>query len=163
LHNQAALRQDNARYSGSPLKFSLSEINQKKGVWIVDLATDLELNFREIEPLHDIEEITASFKELLDPAFYQSVNRENYIQIYLTDRTIIPNMMNQLRQIYPRILGIERANGRAEQTKHKRKVLEMKDPQKLAEAFFSEMTEEQLTANQEKWLGETLQEIMEME
>ncbi|MGM9458131.1 exonuclease SbcCD subunit D, partial [Lacticaseibacillus rhamnosus] len=39
----------------------------------------------------------------------------------------------------------------------------MKDPQKLAEAFFSEMTEEQLTANQEKWLGETLQEIMEME
>jgi len=25
------------------------------------------------------------------------------------------------------------------------------------------MTEEQLTANQEKWLGETLQEIMEME
>ncbi len=44
-------------------------------------------------------------------------------------------MMNQLRQIYPRILGIERANGRAEQTKRKRKVLEMKDPQKLAEAF----------------------------
>ena len=163
LHNQAALRQDNARYSGSPLKFSLSEINQKKGVWIVDLTTGLELNFREIEPLHDIEEITASFKELLDPAFYQSVNRENYIYIYLTDRTIIPNMMNQLRQIYPRILGIERANGRAEQTKRKRKVLEMKDPQKLAEAFFSEMTEEQLTANQEKWLGETLQEIMEME
>ena len=72
-------------------------------------------------------------------------------------------MMNQLRQIYPRILGIERANGRAEQTKRKRKVLEMKAPQKLAEAFFSEMTEEQLTANQEKWLGETLQEIMEME
>ncbi len=44
-------------------------------------------------------------------------------------------MMNQLRQIYPRILGIERANDRAEQTKRKRKVLEMKDPQKLAEAF----------------------------
>ena len=37
LHNQAALNQKNARYSGSPLKFSLSEINQKKGVWIVDL------------------------------------------------------------------------------------------------------------------------------
>ncbi len=30
LHNQAALNQKNARYSGSPLKFSLSEINQKK-------------------------------------------------------------------------------------------------------------------------------------
>ena len=87
LHNQAALRQDNARYSGSPLKFSLSEINQK-GVWIVDLTTGLELNFREIEPLHDIEEITASFKELLDPAFISpSIGRITSISISLIERS----------------------------------------------------------------------------
>lgn len=72
------------------------------------------MNFRELTPLYDIEEITASFKELLNPDFYQTINRENYLQIYLEDRTIIPNMMNQLRKIYPRILGVERSNGRVE-------------------------------------------------
>ena len=121
LHNQAALNQKNARYSGSPLKFSLSEINQKKGVWIVDLEEDVSLNFRELTPLYDIEEITASFKELLNPDFYQTINRENYLQIYLEDRTIIPNMMNQLRKIYPRILGVERSNGRVELKQGKQK------------------------------------------
>ncbi|WP_165005405.1 MULTISPECIES: exonuclease SbcCD subunit D [unclassified Enterococcus] len=163
LHNQAALKQENARYSGSPLKFSLSEIHQKKGVWIVDLEDELSLGFRELTPVHEIEEVTASFKELLDPMFYQTLDRENYLQIYLTDRTIIPNMMNQLRKIYPRILGVERANGRQKLTKKRQKTIEMKDPKKLAEVFFTEMTQEQLTENQQRWLGETLQELTEME
>ncbi|MGX7174246.1 exonuclease SbcCD subunit D [Enterococcus ratti] len=163
LHNQAALKQENARYSGSPLKYSLSEINQKKGVWIVDLAEQVSLAFRNLTPLYEIEEVTASFKELLDPKFYQGINRENYIQIYLNDRAVIPNMMNQLRKIYPRILGVERVNGRIQQTKRQQKKLVAKEPYKLVQLFFKEMTEEPLTRNQEFWLKETLQEIKEME
>lgn len=58
-------------------------------------------------------------------------------------------MMNQLRQIYPRILGIERANGRAEQTKRKTKSTRNERSSKISRSIFSEMTEEQLTANQE--------------
>ena len=163
LHNQAALQQKNARYSGSPLKFSLSEINQKKGVWIVDLNENVTFNFRELTPLYEIEEITASFKELLNPDFYQSINRENYLQIYLNDRTIIPNMMNQLRKIYPRILGVERSNGRVERLQRQQKRILTKDPQKLAQEFFKDVTKENLTEKQELWLSETLQELMETE
>ena len=32
------------------------------------------------------------------------MNRENYLHVQLTDRAIIPNMMNQLRKIYPKII-----------------------------------------------------------
>ncbi|MBF8808542.1 MAG: exonuclease SbcCD subunit D [Enterococcus lacertideformus] len=163
LHDQAALQQKNARYSGSPLKFSLSEINQQKGVWIVDLTGEVSFTFRKLSPLHEIEEITASFKELTDPDFYRVVNRENYIQIYLNDRTIIPNMMNQLRKIYQRILGVERTNGRIELNKSQKQKIITKDPQKLAQGFFKEMTKEELTEKQEFWLKETLQELMETE
>ncbi|MDA9462990.1 Exonuclease SbcD [Enterococcus mundtii 3F] len=162
LHNQAALQQENARYSGSPLKFSLSEINQKKGVWIVDLTDTLVLDFQEITPLYDIAEVTASFKELLDPSFYHTINRENYLQIYLRDRAVIPNMMNQLRAIYPRILGVERVNGRHRSTS-KRQTLEIKQPKKLAETFFTEMVDEPMTEQQMSWLEETLQELTETE
>ncbi|MDB1680408.1 MULTISPECIES: exonuclease SbcCD subunit D [Enterococcus] len=163
LHNKSALHQKNARYSGSPLKFSLSEINQQKGVWIVDLEEELSLTFRELTPLFEIEEITATFKELLDPTFYQKINRENYVQIYLEDRTIIPNMMNQLRKIYPRILGVERSNGREVQVKRNSKKAVTKDPQKLVQGFFKEMTNEELTEKQNQWLTETLQELTETE
>ncbi len=163
LHNRSALQQDNARYSGSPLKFSLSEINQKKGVWIVDLKEELSMTFRELTPRYEIEEIAATFKELVDPVFYQKINRENYVQIYLEDRTIIPNMMNQLRKIYPRILGIERTNGREAQGKRKSKKMMAKDPQKLVQGFFKEMTNEELTEKQNQWLKEALQELTETE
>ncbi len=36
LHGKDALQTPTVRYSGSPVKFSLSEANQEKGVWIVD-------------------------------------------------------------------------------------------------------------------------------
>lgn len=163
LHNKSALHQQNARYSGSPLKFSLSEINQQKGVWIVDLEEELSLSFRGLTPLFEIEEITATFKELLDPTFYQKINRENYVQIYLEDRTIIPNMMNQLRTIYPRILGVKRANGREAQAKRNLKKAVTQDPQKLVQEFFKEMTNEEMTEKQNQWLAETLQELTETE
>ena len=159
LHDKRALDLPTVKYSGSLLKYSVAEANSQKGVWIVDLEEDVSLNFRELTPLYDIEEITASFKELLNPDFYQTINRENYLQIYLEDRTIIPNMMNQLRKIYPRILGVERSNGRVELKQGKQKKMMTKDPHKIAQGFFKEMTKEQLTNKQEIWLKETLQEL----
>ncbi|EPH97691.1 exonuclease SbcCD, D subunit [Enterococcus faecalis 13-SD-W-01] len=162
LHNPKALQQENARYSGSPLKFSLSEIDQKKGVWIVDTTEELILDFRELAPLYDMIELTAEFRQLLDPDFYQKIDRESYIQINLTDRTIIPNMMNQLRAIYPRILGVERTSGRQQITK-KRENLRIEEPHIMAERFFQEITEEELTAAQKQQINDTLQEIMETE
>ena len=81
----------------------------------------------------------------------------------MEDRTIIPNMMNQLRKIYPRILGVERSNGREVQVKRNSKKVVTKDPQKLVQGFFKEMTNEELTEKQNQWLTETLQELTETE
>ena len=38
LHGKDALHAETVKYSGSPVKFSLSEAKQQKGVWIVDTA-----------------------------------------------------------------------------------------------------------------------------
>lgn len=91
----------------------------------MDTTEELTLDFRELAPLYDMIELTAEFRQLLDPDFYQKIDRESYIQINLTDRTIIPNMMNQLRAIYPRILGVERTSGRQQLTK-KEKICALK-------------------------------------
>lgn len=164
LHGKDALHQENARYSGSPLKFSLSEMNQTKGVWIVETQPSICYRFVELTPLHEMTEVTASFNELTSPAFYQEMNREDYLQIQLTDRAIIPNMMNQLRQIYPRILSVERVNGREEGTK-RQITLQKKNlkPQELIATFFEEMTDEKLTERQKNWIDEGLQNLNDWE
>ncbi|SET91148.1 Exodeoxyribonuclease I subunit D [Enterococcus malodoratus] len=161
LHGKDALKMDNARYSGSPLKYSLSEKNQAKGVWILETDTG-EFSFRELTPLHEIEELQASFAELLDPEFYGTVDRENYLSILLEDRAVIPNLMNQLRQVYPRIIQVERANGfeTAIETRLKTENIKEKSPIALTENFFTEVSQDALTALQKKWIEDGLHSIL---
>ncbi|MHC5374017.1 exonuclease SbcCD subunit D [Enterococcus sp. LJL120] len=156
LHNKNALQHKKMRYSGSPLKFSLSELEQKKGGWLVELP-DLHLEFKELSPLHNLQQIEASFEELLSPIFYQSVEREDYLDILLTDRGIIPNMMNQLRQVYPRILGVSRVNGReSAELQTDFKAVRRLAPEKLVDNFFQEVTGETMTAAQTELVADVL-------
>ncbi|EOH98963.1 exonuclease SbcCD, D subunit [Enterococcus moraviensis ATCC BAA-383] len=166
LHGKNALQAENARYSGSPLKFSLSEMNQKKGVWIVDTQpSETTFEFKELTPLRDVKQIEGGFKELTSQTFYDSINRENYLHIQLTDRAVIPNMMNQLRKIYPRVIGVERLFGREERQKQTETKKEVKTlaPVELVDQFFSEVTGESLTQQQQRWIEENLGAIHQAE
>ncbi|KAF1296383.1 exonuclease sbcCD subunit D [Enterococcus sp. JM4C] len=164
LHGKDALHQENARYSGSPLKFSLSELNQEKGVWLIETEPTVSYRFVPLTPLHEMVAVTAEFNELISPDFYQNIEREDYLQIRLLDRAIIPNMMNQLRQIYPHILSVERVNGREEGSKRQTNLQQKKlNPSELIATFFEEMTEEQLTDQQQVWVAEALQNLNELE
>ncbi len=166
LHGKNALQSETARYSGSPLKFSLSELNQTKGVWLVDIDVQkLALEFKKIQPIRDIIQIEGSFKELISPEFYETIQKDDYLHVQLTDRSVIPNMMNQLRQVYPRIIGVERLYGREDQTAKKTTKAGLKKlaPNQLVEQFFSEVTGEEPTGQQQKWIKEQLAEIHQSE
>ncbi|MBP2099257.1 exonuclease SbcCD subunit D [Enterococcus rivorum] len=166
LHGKNALNGKNARYSGSPLKFSLSEMNQEKGVWIVDTDKNTTIfRFRELQPLRDIKQLQGSFSELTDQTFYENLNRNDYIHIQLTDRAVISNMMNRLRQVYPRIIGVERLYGR-DNPINKNSVkpsLKKLAPLELVEQFFEEVTHEKLTSQQVKWVEDSLKSIHQEE
>lgn len=166
LHGKNALKGDNARYSGSPLKFSLSEMNQEKGVWIVETTNNAtSFQFRTVTPLRDIQQIQGSFTELTNQTFYENIERNDYIHIQLTDRAVIANMMNRLRQIYPRIIGVERLYGRENPTRHNSTESKLKKlaPLELVADFFEKVTNEQLTTQQIKWVEESLKIIHQEE
>jgi exonuclease SbcD len=164
LHGKNALQAAKARYSGSPLKFSLSEKNQQKGIFIVDVMPEnTTFTFKELTPLRDIVQIKGAFKEITAPAFYESINREDYLHIQLTDRAIIPNMMNQLRQIYPRIIGVERLFGRETKQGESRPAFKTLEPVALVEQFFTEVTGEGMSEQQQLWLKEHLAAIHQKE
>ncbi|MGL4696061.1 exonuclease SbcCD subunit D [Enterococcus larvae] len=166
LHNKDALISDQIRYSGSPLKFSLSERKQEKGVWIIDISEQsCQLEFHRIQPLREIKELQGTFQELTKQEFYESIDRKDFMFIQLTDRSVIPNMMYQLRKVYPNILGVERVYGRENDQKGLTKDVNMKQlsPLELSRQFFEEMTEEELTSQQEQWLNESLDSVQQKE
>jgi exonuclease SbcD len=165
LHGKDALKAPNARYSGSPVKFSLSERTQEKGVWLVEAAQDLTYTFCPLTPLRDIQQLTGDFKTFTSAEFYQNINREDYLYLQLTDRAIIPNMMNQLRQIYPRILGLERLYGRETLSTQQQstRTTAAHSPQEMISEFFTNVTGEALSDQQLQWTQSSLATLLQEE
>lgn len=152
LHYKNASQAEKIKYSGSPMKFSLSEINDEKGVWIVDTIKE-QRSFHPLTPLREMRQLTSSFQELLDGEALQN-QRNDFWHFTLTDKVLIPNMMNQLRQIYPHILSVERSEGLISVAKTKQLRHPQKNPMMLLSDFFEEMAGEPLTTQQKKWIEE---------
>lgn len=162
LHSKNAIRDGKIRYSGSPLKFSLSETNDEKGVFIVDTLTET-VDFHSLKPIRDVKVLEASFQELLTPNYYQKLDRTCFWQFELKDRAIIPNMMNQLRSLYPFVLGVQRINGRNESVKLQELQKRSGKPEEMLTSFFEDVTGDSLTKSQRKWLQEGIQAANDQE
>lgn len=160
LHGKDAIHLPKARYSGSLLKYSLSEINQPKGAWLVDWSKKEWLTFKELTPKRDIKKVTASFNELLSPNEELKTLQDQFLHVELTDQAIIPGLMNELRQIYPYILSIERINGRTKQIQTiKHHDIKQVNPEELIQEFFTDVTGESVSQTQEKMIQEGIQAV----
>lgn len=158
LHGKDALHADHARYSGSPVKFSLSEANQKKGVFIVD-TDPFDLTFIPLTPLRDVRRLTESFATLTDESFYADIKRDDFIGVTLTDRQPIPNVLARLRAIYPNIVSLDRLHGYDSQVFNggeSGQEIRQKDPMDLLSDFYQQIAKEALTDQQQKWAREAL-------
>ena len=103
------------RYSGTPLKYSFSEANDKKSVTIVELKSkgDISLDFIELTPMRDMVEIKGSYEELTLKSFWENTSyNENYMHVTLTDEEDIPDVLTKLRVIYKNIMKIDYDNKR---------------------------------------------------
>lgn len=156
LHGHNALQRPNMRYSGSPVKFSLSEATQQKGVYIVD-TDPFQLLFIPLNPLRDVQQLTASFETFMDPAYYQKVTRDNYLGLVLTDQKPIPNVMTRLSEIYPHIINLERANGYTVVNPAQVQNLKRQDPLTILQDFYQETAHEDMTPQQLKWAQQALE------
>lgn len=150
LHSRNALKEERVRYSGSPMKFSASEANLEKGVWIVD-TDSWQIDWQPLTPVHQLRVLTASFAQLTDPEFAQYYSKEDYFVIKLTDRQVIPDVMTRLREYYPQIISLERKNGfQAPHTKVDREAA-VANPVDLLQKFYEETTNNPLSKQQLKW------------
>ena len=163
LHYKDATGQhEKIKYSGSLLKYSLSERNQEKGVRIVTLdETSVSSEFVPITPLRDVSLLREKFTTLVDYDYYQTINREDYIAIELTDKTSIPNALSELRQIYPRLISLERVGEEKVVSDERYEAIEIKQvsPKELIANYFEDVTEEPLTEQQSRWLEDNMIEV----
>lgn len=157
LHDVNALHNPKVKYSGSPVKFSVSEAKTTKGVWIVD-TEPFQIEFVPLKPLNDIILLEDNYENLISPRIYTGMKESGFVAITLKDNAVIPNVMNNLREFYPKIISLTRKNQVLEIPKDEADVFEL-DPMKLLGSFFEDMTGEKMTKLQEKWATDSLEYV----
>lgn len=114
IHSPQNIGSGKVRYCGTPLKYSFSEATQEKSLTVVELHAKGELTVRclPLQPLHDLKKIRGTYMQLTSLDFYQSLDRNDYFHITLTDEDDVLDAVKKLRTIYPNLLQLEYDNRR---------------------------------------------------
>ncbi len=141
LHGAQRIGRDTVRYSGSPLKYSFSEVNQVKGVTVVELKEKGSLGITKLPlvPIRDMRRIKGPIAALTDSKFYSQANTLDYIHAILTDEEELYDAIGKLRSVYPNIMRLDFENSKSvyqESLKLAAEAVEQKTPLELFEEFF---------------------------
>ena len=166
IHSPQYRGKENIRYCGTPLKYSFSEVDQVKSVTVVELREKGNINIRYVPllPLHDLNVIKGSFKEITAKEFYLGTGyQDDYMRIILTDEDDIPDAAAKLRIIYQNLVRIEYDNTR---TRHRAELglaeeVNNKSPLELFSELYISQNGMPFSEEQEKYLKNIIEEIWE--
>ena len=107
IHSPQRVGRDAVRYAGSPLKYSLSEVNNDKSVPVVTMGEKGEISIELIPliPLRHVRHLRGPMEELLAEENIKAP--EDFIYATLTDEDMIGDIMGIFRQYYPNTLKID--------------------------------------------------------
>lgn len=112
IHSPQKIGRSTVRYSGSPLKYSLSEAHNDKSVPIITIEENKAVNVElvPIKPLRDMRHIRGKMSDLLHNNDISG--RNDFIYVTLTDEDIINDAMGIFQQVYPNTVKIDYDNSR---------------------------------------------------
>lgn len=165
IHRSQKCTSDYIRYSGTPLKYSFSEANDKKEVVILDIKEkgNIELSFIPLIPKRDMVEIKGKYDEIMLKSFYENTSyNEDYMHITLTDEEDIPDVLTKLRVIYKNIMRLDYDNQR---TRHSIEIngaenMERKSPFEYFSEFYEMQNGQALSDEQAKFMTEIIEQMI---
>lgn len=126
IHSPQKIGREEVRYSGSPLKYSLSEVANDKSVPVITIKeknkTSVELI--PLKPMRDMRHIKGKLEQLLKTE--NVIETEDFIYATLTDEDMVNDVMGIFQQIYPNTVKIDYDNSHTKQ-------IEQVDISKIAE------------------------------
>ena len=161
VHRPQRIGRDEARYAGSLLKYSFSEIPHPKSACLVDLGpkSTIEVKLIPIEPLHDMREIRGPLESILADDVVQQGNANDYVHVVLTDEEPTIDALTRVRSVYPNVMAVDYDNIRSRHTSTAAldsEALHKLNPYQLFATFYEEQNGKPLDEEQAKIVAETL-------
>ncbi|ENY5167015.1 TPA: exonuclease SbcCD subunit D [Vibrio parahaemolyticus] len=160
LHQPQKKGEEYIRYSGSLMKYSFGEQNQKKGFTLVEIGKDGFIGAEHIELTapHEMRIVEGELEQILEWGKTDPKN-EDYLLVRLMDKHAILNPMEKLRMVYPNVLHLEKpgmligVGQEMAQAKLARSEIDMfKD-------FFAEAQDSELSNEQEQAISDIIKQL----
>lgn len=165
LHGPQRVGSETIRYAGSPLKYSFSELHQKKSVTVAELREKGETEIRQIplQPRREMIELRGNFEEILAEARKKGEPQTDYYHMVLTDETDVVDALSRLREYYPNIMLLDYDNRRTRSQKEVEQLdrVEERTPGELFAALYEQQNGQEMDSDRKEYLDGLIREIWE--
>lgn len=160
LHQAHHVLDEKIRYSGSILKYSLSEEHHQKGYLVVELNEkgDVQVEKKRLIPKRDIRSIKMKMEDI-----YREPRSEDYVFVQLLDELPILSPMEKVRSIFPNAMHVERVrttSGVTHQKENQAPKTSLSEME-LFDAFYQEVTDKEASEEMNEIMKELFQEIQD--
>lgn len=150
-------------YAGSPLAYSFSECTQEKSVVLVDMGENGVASVERIPliPLHKMRKIKGRLEDLISPAVSEHLDREDYLQVTLTDEEELIDPIGTLRTVYPNVMQLlfEKKEKEAPGEFTVSEGLAKKTTEELFDDFYSLIRDKEMDEARKRVIQEIIREI----
>ena len=165
LHGPQRVGSETIRYAGSQLKYSFSELHQKKSVTVAELRAKGETEIRQIplQPRREMIELRGTFEEILAEARKKGEPQTDYYHMILTDETDVVDALSRLREYYPNIMLLDYDNRRTRSQKEVEQLdrVEERTPGELFAALYEQQNGQEMDSDRKEYLDGLIREMWE--
>lgn len=165
LHGPQQIGEKHIRYSGTPLKYSISEEMHKKSVTMVTIGEkgkDIIIEKLPLAASQDVRKEKGTLSEIIDRATDE--NRHDFVSITLTDEADIYKPKDQLEEYYDFILEVKVENSRTRaQLENIGGEASTLDPLDAFREFYQDMNGEPMSGEEQKLIMEIIHTVKEAE
>ncbi|MEH0712404.1 exonuclease SbcCD subunit D [Vibrio owensii] len=160
LHQPQKKGEEYIRYSGSLMKYSFGEQNQKKGFTLVEIDQNgfVSAEHVDLAAPHEMRIVEGELEQVIEQGKTDPKN-EDYLLVRLMDKYAILNPMEKLRTVYPNVLHLEKpgmligVEQEMAQAKLARSEIDM------FRDFFSEAQDSQLSQEQDQAISDIIKQL----
>ncbi|ELE7131073.1 exonuclease SbcCD subunit D [Vibrio harveyi] len=160
LHQPQKKGEEYIRYSGSLMKYSFGEQNQKKGFTLVEIDQNgfVSAEHFNLTAPHEMRIVEGELEQVIEQGKTDPKN-EDYLLVRLMDKHAILNPMEKLRTVYPNVLHLEKpgmligVEQEMAQAKLARSEIDM------FRDFFSEAQDGQLSQEQDQAISDIIKQL----
>jgi len=165
LHRPQDCGRETVRYSGSPLKYSFSEVKDDKSITMIEIngKDKPQLSFLPLKPLHDWHDIRGKYDELTAKSYYDGKNlQDDFVRITLTDEEDIPDGMRRLKTIYHKLAELRYDNKRTRAGMTligKPMDVDKMNPEQLFRELYEKQNAQDLSDEQNEYIKEMISQV----